>query len=75
MLTDIRNIVSASPEARAYTNSPEIADSYLAVGMIVGNVFSKVIGSFIVGINKPDYPVKLFTDQDSAEKWLNEFLQ
>lgn len=73
MLTDIRNMISATPEARAYTNSPELAKTYLAVGLLVGSVFSRVIGSFIIGINKPDYPVKLFTDETSAVKWLKQF--
>ncbi|MDX2246549.1 MAG: hypothetical protein SF052_07235 [Bacteroidia bacterium] len=74
MLTDIRNMISATPEARAYTNSPEITYTYLAVGLLVGSVFSRVIGSFIIGINKPDYPVKLFTDEKSAIEWLKQFL-
>ncbi|MEZ4826552.1 MAG: hypothetical protein R3C61_09700 [Bacteroidia bacterium] len=73
MLTDIRNMVSATPEARAYTNSKELANTYLAVGLLVGNVFSRVIGSFILGINKPDYPVRLFTDEQSAVQWLKQF--
>ncbi|MEZ4774453.1 MAG: hypothetical protein R3D00_14810 [Bacteroidia bacterium] len=75
MLTDIRNMISATPEARAYTNSEEMTNTYLAVGLLVGSVFSRVIGSFIIGINKPDYPVKLFTDENSAINWLKQFAQ
>ncbi|MCB0837786.1 MAG: hypothetical protein KDD99_14035 [Bacteroidetes bacterium] len=73
LFSDIRNMLSVSPETRTYTNSEEVVGSFTAVGMLVGNVFSRVIGSFIVGINRPSYPVRLFTDEDKALEWLKRY--
>ena len=75
LFSDIRNMLSVSPETRTYTNSPEVVKCFTAVGMMVGNVFSRVIGSFIVGINKPSYPVKLFTDEEKALNWLKQYIE
>ncbi|MEZ4847651.1 MAG: hypothetical protein R3B93_03290 [Bacteroidia bacterium] len=52
------------PEAREYIAQPEIAGLYKAVGMIVGNVFSRVIGSFVLGFVSNGYPVKMFTNRE-----------
>jgi hypothetical protein len=73
LFSDIRNMLSVSPETRTYTNSEEVVSCFTAVGMLVGNVFSRVIGSFIVGINRPSYPVRLFTDEKKALDWLKNY--
>ena len=70
LVADIRNLSSVSSEAREYIAQPEIAGLYKAVGMIVGNVFSRVIGSFVLGFVSNGYPVKMFTNREKAVSWL-----
>ncbi|MDH5682649.1 MAG: hypothetical protein OEZ36_13750 [Spirochaetota bacterium] len=31
---------------------------------------SRVIGNFFLGLNRPLFPVKLFTEKNEASKWL-----
>ncbi len=68
---DMRGVTSASKGARKYSKN-ELGDVLSAMALRVGNTLSRVIGSIFLGIDKPPYPVKLFTSQDKALKWLKE---
>ena len=70
LVADIRNLTSVSSDAREYIKQPEIAGLYKAVAMIVDNVFSRVIGSFVLGFVSSGYPVKMFTNREKAIAWL-----
>jgi hypothetical protein len=74
-LTDIREIGSISREARNHFSGTEAAENCLATAVLVGSPLSHVIGSFFLGLNKPPFPVKLFSSEDGARKWLRQFLR
>jgi len=73
VLVDIRKSSGASKEARKYFSSPEVATVQSAVAMLIDSGFSKLMGNFFIGLNKPLFPLKLFTNMDEAIKWLAPF--
>lgn len=71
LLIDMRGLNSITQEARhVYNDGPASA-----VALLIGSPVSRVIGSFFLGLNKPDYPLKLFTSEDKAIEWLKDLSQ
>jgi len=75
VFVDIRQSEGASKEARKYFTSNEVAEIQSAVAMLVDSGFSKLIGNFFIGLNKPIFPLKLFTSKDEAVYWLKNFIE
>ena len=73
LFADMRGMKGANPEARDYGNSEEVKSTYSAVGILIGSTFTRIIGSMFMKINKPPYPVKMFTEQEEALEWLQQF--
>jgi hypothetical protein len=74
-LVDIRRIQSVSHEARRYYGQKEAAKLFCAQALLVESPLSRVIGNFMLGLNKTLFPIKLFTDEDAALAWLKTFLE
>ena len=64
-----------SREARALFASDEYTQLAAQSALLVSSPVSRVIGNFFVGLNKPLYPLQLFTDENDAVVWLKEFLR
>lgn len=73
-LSDIRNIKSMTREARVYSAGEEPTRLTTALGVITHSPLSKMIGNLFMGLNKPTYPTRLFTDESQAIAWLKQFL-
>ena len=74
---DITGVTSISAEARAelQKNSSEWGNT-LAVALISNSLIAKMIGNFFLTMNKPTYPVKIFTDSLDAHQWAkNEYIR
>lgn len=66
LLVDMRGLSGITQEARkVYNDGPATA-----VALLIESPVSRVIGSFFLGLNKPAYPLKLFTNEDKAIEWL-----
>ena len=50
----------------------EGAECITASALLVESALSRMIGNIFLTINKPDVPVKLFTNEQEAKKWLME---
>jgi hypothetical protein len=74
VLVDLRRIDGATRDARSYCATGEAAAGIAAAAVLVDAPISKVLGNFFVGVSKPPYPARLFTDQTEALGWLMEFL-
>ena len=74
VLSDIRNISSASKEHRNYFSSEKAAEVIGAVAMLINSPLSKVLGNVFLKINKPPYQGKLFTSENEAMEWLKMFI-
>lgn len=61
-------------EARDYFSSAEGSAGIKAAALILKFSFSKMFGNFLLKINKPIIPVKIFNDEKKARIWLQQFL-
>ena len=74
VLIDLNGLNSIPRECRTYYASDKTAAILSAVALLVGTHKSRVIGNFFIGLNKSLMPVKLFTSEDKALKWLADFI-
>lgn len=71
-LSDLRNVKKLSREIRSYFSSDEVTDMLSASALLIKPGLSMVIGSFLLRFNRLGYPVKLFSNEAKAIKWLKE---
>lgn len=74
-LFDYRFMKSMERGARAYHAGPETARVASAVAILVGSPVSRLIGTFVMGMNKPHVPTRLFTSEPDALAWLAGFVE
>lgn len=70
ILVDIRKIRSISKEARDHFAMRDRKPGVLAIAMLVSSPLSRIIGNFFLGLNQPAVPTRMFTDRDTAERWI-----
>jgi len=70
VLIDGRGVVSMSKEARQIGASPEYAGLTSRMAIVVGGPVSAMIGTFFFRVARPSFPVRLFSDFESALAWL-----
>ena len=58
-------------ESRSYFQK---ATSLKATALLVRSPVSRVIANLFIGLNKPAYPIQLFTSEAEAVEWLRGFL-
>jgi len=72
---DLRKVKSVDRQARKYLASEEVSKLTKASAILVSSPVSRLLGSFFIGLNKPPYPVKLFTSEEEAIKWLEVYIE
>jgi hypothetical protein len=70
VIADIRSIASVNREAREMYRAQSENTTVLA--LVVKSPLSRMIGNFFVGLSRLSYPVRLFTDEVEALRWLRE---
>ena len=72
---DISGVKSISTEARKFLQETSSEwNKTLAVALVTTSFTSKMIGRFFLTVNRPSYPVKIFTDLREANSWArNEY--
>jgi hypothetical protein len=73
VLIVLNNVRGITPEARRFYSGDEAAKYISASAFVVASPVSRVLGTFFLGLNKPAYPVRLFTSEAEAIEWLKEF--
>ena len=73
MLLDIRKLVSIDVEARHFY-SANAETKNVGIAMLTNSVVSTVVGNFFMGLNKPQMPVRLFTNKVKATEWLQQLI-
>ena len=73
VVVDIRESKGVSKECRKYFASKEVAKVQTACALLIESPFSRLIGNFFLGLNKPLFPTRLFNDEGEAINWLNQF--
>jgi len=75
VFADLREIKSTSKESRSYYSGDEITNNITAAALLISSPFSRLIGSFFLGINKPAVTTRIFTSKAEALVWLSQFMQ
>lgn len=66
------HLVSQDKGARAVYQTEADAAVLLATALVGGNLLSRAMGSFFMGLSKPKIPVKMFRTLDEAVVWAHE---
>ena len=64
---------SFGKEAREFSANPENENVAKAIAYVIDNMGHRLIINFYVKINKPVKPIKTFSNEAEAIKWLSKF--
>lgn len=70
LLTDVRVLAELTPKARKAGASKENTKNLLAQAIVVRWLGTRLAINVFMQVNKPHYPVKVFTNEAKAVKWL-----
>ena len=70
VLVDMRRIASMSDDARRYFSGAETEAGSMGAALVIDSPISKVIANFMIAVNKPPFPTRMFTDPAEALDWL-----
>ncbi|MBI3509419.1 MAG: hypothetical protein HY064_02065 [Bacteroidetes bacterium] len=73
-LVDGRSGYTDTNEARKYFAEKTAQQQFLAVAVITRALPQRLLVNFYINVNQPNVPTKMFTDEESAMKWLREQL-
>ncbi len=73
-LVDLRKTKFLTVEARKLYASKENAKNISFCALLVDGPVSRMVGNFFIGINKTNYPTKLFNSEEKAINWLKSKL-
>lgn len=74
LLIDAKGIKSITKEAREYFSVNDRDTKVTAMAILIESPLSRIIGNFYMRLNKPKMHSKLFLNEESAVKWLKNFL-
>ncbi|MEZ4381884.1 MAG: hypothetical protein R3A79_11065 [Nannocystaceae bacterium] len=72
LILDAREAKKITREAREYYTGTHNAEVVMATAMLIDSSVGKIIGNFLIRVNHPPFPFRLFSDEDSAYAWLVE---
>ena len=72
VLADIRQQKSMTREARTFYGNA--TDAFSALALFAGSPATQVIANFFIGLNRPNVPTKMFTDEEKALTWLRRYV-
>jgi hypothetical protein len=73
LFVDISNVKNTTKEARSYTSKGDAALLVSATALWGTSELTKVMANFFLTINKPEVPVRFFSDREKALQWLQQF--
>ena len=74
LLMDLRRVSGPlDREAREFYSGAEYARVVSATALLVGSPVGRVIGTFVLRLNRPVSPIRIFTSEAEAVAWLEGF--
>lgn len=70
-----RGLVSIEKPAREYLASAAAITGLRAAAIVVDSAFGMVLGTLFRKVNQAGMPVRVFTDEAKARKWLEQFVK
>jgi hypothetical protein len=68
VLADIRKWKSMTRDARTFYGNA--TDSFSALALLVSSPATRMTANFFIGVNRPNVPTQMFTDEAEALRWL-----
>ena len=72
VLVDATANFTITEEARAYS-AERAAKTRIAIAFLIRSAATRLLVNLYTKINKPKVPTRMFTDEQSAIKWLDTF--
>ena len=72
IFADVRGMRASGILTMRYAAGPEAASVTSRLAMLVGSPVSRMLVNVMIGMWKPTYPTRLFTDESEAIAWLLE---
>lgn len=66
-------VVSIDKEARDYLSSDEGVRGCIAAAIVLDSPFGSFLGNFFLSVTKPKIPARIFSKEEAALKWLQQF--
>ena len=71
VVTDLRDItLGATSEARSFYSREMLPKHFQVTAVVTSSVAQRLLGSFFVMVNRPAIPVRFFTDEEEALRWI-----
>lgn len=70
LIVDMIGVKQVDKDARKSLSDKHSEERIEAMAILVRDPISRMIGNFLIGLNKPTVPLKLFSDFDSARNWI-----
>lgn len=76
-IVDTTGIQSITKDAKEYMAKPEASKGIVAAALLSKSVFSKYLSNFFIKVSiiSSPIPIRVFTDEESAKNWLEQFKQ
>ena len=72
ILLQTNGIFTTGPDVLKRAASDAVTGVYSAVAILIDKHSPGLIGKYFIKVNKPPYPVKLFTNMEEAIEWCKE---
>jgi len=70
VLADIRGLRRSGVATERYVAGPETTDVARRLALLIESPVSRMLGNLKMGLAKPPFPTRLFTNEDAAVAWL-----
>ena len=68
-----QGVVKMDKKAREFFASDDGVKGIIAAAIVVGSPFTTFLANFFVSVNKPKMPVRVFSSEADALKWLQKY--
>lgn len=73
ILMDIRNrYIQFDIEARKYAATAPITKKFIAEAVLLNNLPSRLLFNFFLKFDQPQFPIRAFSDMETAMDWLHK---
>ena len=70
LLVHFKNLVGMDKASRKFVNNEKMVLAHKACAIYVKSPLAKLIANLFLGINRPNFVISSFIDENSAKSWL-----
>ncbi len=72
LIVDLTGVKQVDMDARKSMSDDNFQERIAVMAIVVRDPISRMIGNFMIGLNKPKIPLQLFSSFDAARKWIDK---